>query len=506
MMGTEDRHGEPLPGADAALHRLAMTAREELAALGYPDRIWADAPAAAPAGEGDDIAGACNVVIVGGGQSALGIAAHLRSQGVAGVVLLDRSAQGFEGVWETFARMPELRTPKLLNGLDLGLPSLSVQRWYETCHGASAWREIDRIPRSRWMAYLRWYRAALALPVANGCDVTDVRASGDPEWPLRVDFLRAGRPRTCVARTVVLATGHDGGGQWRMPAFVAQALPPDRADHSNGPIDFRRLAGQRVGVLGHGASAFDNAVAALSAGAASVDLCFRRAELPRVNPHRYIETAGLMTHYPQLSDRTRWQIARHFRRVDQPPPRGSFQRALAMPGFTMHAGCGWQSVRLRGSGIEVDTPQGRFEFDHLILATGLQADLSARAELRSIAPLALRWRDRFVPDSGDEDEHLGAHPYLGPHYEFLPRDDSPQPGGSNWLDRVFAFNGASYVSQGPHSTSISGHKHALPRLVRGVTRRLFLDQEAALVDGLRGYDEIEPMGPTAAPESAREPA
>ena len=36
MMGAEDRHGEPLPlpGADAALHRLAMTAREELAALG----------------------------------------------------------------------------------------------------------------------------------------------------------------------------------------------------------------------------------------------------------------------------------------------------------------------------------------------------------------------------------------------------------------------------------------------------------------------------------------
>ena len=58
------------------------------------------------------------------------------------------------------------------------------------------------------------------------------------------------------------------------------------------------------------------------------------------------------------------------------------------------------------------------------------------------------------------------------------------------MSRVFAFNACGFVSMGPHSTSISGHRHALPRLVRGVTRRLFLDQEASLLSGLKAYDEV----------------
>ena len=45
----------------------------------------------------------------------------------------------------------------------------------------------------------------------------------------------------------------------------------------------------------------------------------------------------------------------------------------------------------------------------------------------------------------------------------------------------------SYVSHGPHSTSISGHRHALPRLVRGVVRQLFLDTAPTVLRDLRGY-------------------
>lgn len=44
---------------------------------------------------------------------------------------------------------------------------------------------------------------------------------------------------------------------------------------------------------------------------------------------------------------------------------------------------------------------------------------------------------------------------------------------------------------GPHSTSISGHKHALPRLLRSLVRSLLLEQEDAIVGALRGYDEID---------------
>ena len=49
-------------------------------------------------------------------------------------------------------------------------------------------------------------------------------------------------------------------------------LPARAYAHSADDIDFRRLAGKRMGVLGVGASAFDNAATALEAGAARVDL------------------------------------------------------------------------------------------------------------------------------------------------------------------------------------------------------------------------------------------
>jgi cation diffusion facilitator CzcD-associated flavoprotein CzcO len=461
----------PLPDADSACEALAAQARADLALLAYPDRPWVLPP---------DDAAVLDVLVVGGGQSGLGICAALRAQGVTRVAVLDAASAGQEGVWENFARMPELRTPKALNGLDLGLPALSVQRWFATRFGEAAWQGIARIPRSAWMDYLRWYRAALRLPVENGAQVIDIRAAGEGVAVETAD----GAVR--LARLVVLATGAEGGGAWRVPSFLAEALPAARLHHSSDAIDFTALRGQRVGILGHGASAFDNAVAALQAGARSVDLCFRRERLPRVNPHRHIETAGLMTHYASLSDATRWQVARHFRRADQPPPPASFNMALAMPGFALHAGCSWDNARWTGSEIAVDAQAADLRFDHAICATGLQSGLELRPELRSLAPAVLRWRERYTPAPGDEDATLAAHPYLGAHYEFLARDDD-----AAWVSRVFAFNGASYLSQGPHSTSISGHKHALPRLVRGLTQRLFLDQEAGLVNRLHAYAEVD---------------
>ncbi|MFT4267232.1 MAG: FAD/NAD(P)-binding protein [Xenophilus sp.] len=472
---------DPGPQAEQAL---ADEARADLALLAYPRQPWV---APDPLGE----AQVADVLIVGAGQSGLGLAALLRTRGVTRVALLDRAAAGREGVWEDFARMPELRTPKQLNGLDLGLPSLSVARWYAARHGAAAWDALDHVPRGEWMAYLRWYRQALQLPVENEVQVRGIfpvrQAGGVQGTLLAVETLGPAGPRTRLARLVVLATGMDGGGAWRVPDAIAGALPAGRCRHSSEAIDFGALAGQRVGILGHGAAAFDNAVAALQAGARSVAVCFRRQCLPRINPHRHVENAGFLEHYPRLADATRWRVARHFRRADQPPPRASFRLALADPRLSLHPGCGWERLRWTGRDIAAGLPDGgELRFDHALCATGVQPDLDARPELRTLAPLAARWRDRYTPPPGEEDAALGSHPYLGEHYEFQPRE-----GAGEWVTRVFAFNAASYVSQGPHSTSVSGHKHALPRVARGITQRLFLDQEARLLPELAAYGDLE---------------
>ncbi len=472
-------HSELSPD-DATLARpttlaaLADAARADIAALAYPDKAWVK-PATGPDG-----APAFDVLIVGGGQSGLVIAAGLRREGVRNVLVLDQAPKGSEGPWVTFARMPELRTPKITVGMEFGTPNLGVRRWFETRYGAGAWDGMARLPRTDWMDYLNWYRAVWDIAVENETVVTDIR---DADGLVAVESRSGAGTTIRHAKLVVLATGSDGAGAWRVPRFIADALPADRYDHSNQPIDFSRHAGKAIGILGHGASAFDTAVAALEAGVGSVDLCFRRQRLPRANPHRFIENAGIMTHHPLLDDTVRWRIARHFRLHDQPPAWASFERAIVMPGFRLHAASPWQEIGMDGDRIRVGTPGRTFHFDHVVAATGQVTDLAARPELKSLHGIVARWQDCFAPPPGEEDAGLGSLPYLGDAYQLQPRE----PGGPAWVSRVHAFNALSMVSNGPHSTSISGHRHALPRLVRGLTQRLLIDQQQDIIAGLTAY-------------------
>lgn len=462
--------------------KLAETVRNELALFAYPERNWVR-PRNGP--DGNPM---LDVAIVGGGQSGLAVAHGLRRAGVVNIVVLDQARAGREGVWENFARMSELRTPKGLFGMEQGVSALSIQHWYIGQHGRDAWEALTRVPRADWAAYLRWYKETLALPVINDAVVCDIREGDDG---LAVETVSAGAAKTFHARLVVLATGHDGAGRWAVPSLITDALPASRFDHSNGPIDFAALKGKRVGVLGHGASAFDASVAALEAGAARVDLCFRRKQLPLVNPHRHIETAGMLTHFPELPDETRWNVARHFQRHDQPPAESGFFAATAMDGFHMHAGAPWTQVVMEDDEISVTTPRETFTFDHVIAATGYTVDLTSRAELTSLAPVIARWQDRYTPREGAEQSMLGDFPYLGSHYEF----ESKTADTDDWVSRVFAYNVSAYVSMCPHSTTISGHRFCLPRVLRGITGRLMREEAGHVMAALEAYDNVDLVVP-----------
>jgi hypothetical protein len=50
---------------------------------------------------------------------------------------------------------------------------------------------------------------------------------------------------------------------------------------------------------------------------------------------------------------------------------------------------------------------------------------------------------------------------------------------------------------GPVATSITGHRYGVPRLVRGITSSLFLEQAEGLLPSLRAFDEPE-IDPAAA--------
>ncbi|MDQ1119238.1 MULTISPECIES: NAD(P)/FAD-dependent oxidoreductase [Pseudoxanthomonas] len=427
-----------------------------------------------------------DVVIVGGGQSGLGAAFALLRERVSNLLVIDECPEGREGPWLSYARMVTLRTPKQITSIDLGLPSLTFRAWWEAQHGAAGWEALDKIPREDWMAYLRWYRGVLRLPVRN--DTRLVRLEPLPEQGLHRLHLHDGG--TLLARKVILATGIQGGGQWVVPKFVSDHLPPTRYAHTSGPLDYAALAGKRIAILGGGASAFDNAQYALQRGVREAHVFVRRAQLPRVNPIRHMEQAGIIARFPALPDADKYALMASFFARNQPPTNDTFARAVAMPGFHLHLGAPWLSVAERDGQAVVTTPQGAQAFDFLAIATGLVTDPDLRPELAALAPAIARWRDRYVPPAGAANPLLDAHPYLGPGFELQPRtaEDAAR------LHGLFAFNYSALINLGLSAAALSGLKYALPRLAQAVANQLFVDDRAAVVRDFLAFDEEEFTG------------
>lgn len=426
-----------------------------------------------------------DVVIVGGGQSGLAAAFGLRRERVSNVLIIDENPAGYEGPWETYARMITLRTPKDLTPIDFGLPALTYRAWWEARHGPGSWDAVDKIARGDWMDYLRWYRRVLDLPVRNDAklDLIEPLDGG-------LHRLHLAGGETLLARKVVLATGIQGGGEWHVPPMIAKALPRALYAHTSEAIDFAALAGKRIGILGGGASAFDNANCALAAEVREVHVFMRRTALPRINPIRFMERVGFTARFPALDDATKYAVMAAFLGHNQPPTNDTFARAAAWPGFALHLGAPWLSVAPEGDGAVVTSPQGAHRFDFLVLSTGLVSDPGLRPELRLVADRIARWADRHAPAAGHANALIDAHPYLGPGFELTPRD----PADAAALHGLFAFNYSALISLGLSASALSGLKNALPRLVRGVADQLFLDDRDALVADLIAYDEPEFLG------------
>ena len=161
----------PVP---ANLAELDALVQRDLQLLNYPPANWVvPRQTVQKAPEQQPVA---DVVIVGAGMCGLSAAFALLRRGVRNVRILDRNPDGFEGPWLSFARMRTLRSPKHLAGPAQGLPNLTCRAWFEAQWGAQAWQDFERLPRTQWMDYLRWYRTVLNLPVENEVNVRRIVA------------------------------------------------------------------------------------------------------------------------------------------------------------------------------------------------------------------------------------------------------------------------------------------------------------------------------------------
>lgn len=454
------------------LKHLEESVARELELLAYPDKEWVRPP---PHSNDQHV---YDCAIVGAGQVSLSICFGLKREQVNNIIAFDENPEGSEGPWTTFARMVTLRTPKLYSGPENNIPSLTYRAWHEASFGRASWEELFRIPREKWMSYLKWYRKVLGLPVINGARVTDVRPVNDGLF--EIEIHKASGPQRILARTIVMATGAGGVGGDNVPDVIAH-LPAEKWRHSNAVFDLSMLAGKRIGILGAGASAFDNAAAAMEAGAAWVDVCFRRDRLPLQNPRRFLEVSGFLSQYRSLPDAQKWRCLQHLYSISQPPPAPTFERAMSFAGVSLRPGSAWLSARVNAQGeIEVSTPKGTLTYDFVIAATGVRIDFAARSELRSLWGLFATWSDRYSPPAGLENRMLAQFPYLGRNGELQEKT----PGEAPWLRRIFVMNRAATLSLGPTMASNSALRYATPMIVEGVVRELFIDGAEGLIDEL----------------------
>ena len=468
--------GAPNP---SGLGDLSQQVQRDLLLLDYPRRPWLT-PRSTRQG-----APIYDVVIVGAGQSGLTTAFGLSRERVGNLLVIDQNPLDSAGPWLTFARMRTLRTPKYLTGPDLGIPSLTPRAWYEAQYGLGSWESLGLIPKETWASYLAWYRKTLEIPVLPETRVLGLQY--DEREACFIVPCEGAKREQLFARRVVLATGIDGSGEWRVPEAISRALPRELYAHTHDPIDFEALKGRRIGVLGAGASAFDNAATALEHGASEVHVLFRRRELVNVNAYRWAEIVGFLKHHADLPDPEKWRFILQILRMGQLPPADTLARAKALPGFFMHPRSGWNQLTTRGATITIETGSRHLDVDFVIVGTGFVTDLKARPELAHFEPHIARWADRYTPPPEAAHEDLLRHPYLGPSFEFTERTSGAAP----YLNRLYNYTFGGLLSMGFGGASISGLKYSVARLVSGITRSLFLEDSGAHFESLCAYSEAE---------------
>ncbi|MEC7575550.1 MAG: hypothetical protein VX973_11770 [Pseudomonadota bacterium] len=185
--------------------------------------------------------------------------------------------------------------------------------------------------------------------------------------------------RKIVLATVQDRTGPGDGGLYRRATPVHL-----RAQASDG-IYFTALRGNTVGVLGAGASAFDNAAQALDAGANPVHLFCRRDLLETVQPLRYVTFYGFLRHLGDMDDERRWRFMQYVLGLRESFPQDAYDRCTSYSHFEIRTGKPWLDATVEEDRAVVTTPKGRFAADYLICGTGGDMDVALRPELAAFS-------------------------------------------------------------------------------------------------------------------------
>ncbi|HLX81525.1 MAG TPA: NAD(P)/FAD-dependent oxidoreductase [Burkholderiales bacterium] len=454
-----------------SLASLASLARRELARLNFPPANWVP-PAVGPDGEP-----LLDALVVGGGMCGQTAAFALLREGIRNLRCVDRADRGREGPWATYARMEILRSPKHLTGPDLGVAALTYRAWHEAKYGVEAWEKLHKIARLDWAEYLLWVRDTAGIPVENDVEVTNLE--------LLPGCVRATvGNRSFYSKKIILALGREGSGALRWPEF--ETFNPDdrgaRVFHSADDVDFKALQGKRVGILGVGSSAFDNAGEALEAGAAQVTMFARRPQLPQVNKSKWTAFPGFQHGYAALDDASRWRFYTYVFSEQVPPPYESVLRCEKHKRFSIRFSEPWSDIEEKDE-LKITTPKAEYVFDAVIVCTGFDVNLMERPEIASFRDSIDLWSSHVSQAEAERFPEEARFPYLGEAFQLQGREKG--------LNRVHVFNWGCTLSHGALAGDIPGLEIGANRLAQGIARDLFLEDAEAHYRKLLAHNEDE---------------
>ncbi len=469
---------EPLT-LPTSLPMLERLVQRDLEILEYPQKAWMK-PVKGP--DGKD---AYDVVVVGGGHCAISVSLGILQEKIFNILVLDENPEGEEGPWLTYARMPDLRTRKAVIGMEYGYSNLTFRAYFEAREGLEAYASMPRITCENWVAYMLWLRKILKIPFQNSTRVKSIEPTGKL---FKLTIERSGKEEVIYCRRAVLATGPLAMGGPNIPEEVKD-LPGWACAPAFERFDVDALKGKRIGIVGAGATAFDNAGELLERGVASVDMLIRKPKLDRLSVIRWTDWAGFLHTFADLSDKERWDMMRMVQRNPPPPTPRALVRIENNPNLHVHFSSPLVSSRTEGREVVIETAKGEHRVDFLILATGFWVDLSQCDFIASFRDQIATWRDRFTPDNpGNAVKYLNS-PYLGRHYEFIEKVEGAAP----YLKHIYNLNQSAQLSMGP-TGRVSGLKYGVRRLLDGLVGSFVKEDYDYYLEDLMAYNASDMDG------------
>lgn len=411
-----------------------------------------------------------DVAIIGGGQTGLTMAFSLKRHCINNVKVFEKAKEDLAGAWINIGRMKTLRTPKSTTGPDLDIPVLSVKNWYTNKYSQEAWDELDYIPRLVWHDYLNWFRKVLDLPVQFETHAGPLSWDSENEC-YTFTITKDGLENQIYARKVILATGLDGSGEWMVPTFIKENLQKHRYSQAAWTITEEDVKGKSVAILGAGPNAFDWSLESARLGAKSIDVFSKREKLVNLHCFKWGEFTGFMKNFVDLSDEQKYNFVARMYEMGQPPVPERVDGAFALDNFTMHYSSPWVNAYEKDDKVVIETPQGSYEADFLILATGWHCNLETRKELSNLVDKIAKWEDKFSAPEGRSYNKLLKFPYLGRGFQFTPKSDDDA-----YLNSLFNMTGGGLVSNGfCAGTGLTGMKYSIDLITNEICQQFFTE-------------------------------